>query len=100
MGTTSENRRHKREEIVKVMEGIKYQPSNQPIEFDCVSTNISQSGIGLLTTTALKKEQDIELINDIFPYPRTATVRWSKEYNGLYYSYGVEFIEQLRVTPQ
>ena len=58
---TSENRRHKRAEIVKVMEGIKYQPSNQPIEFDCVSTNISQSGIGLLTTTALKKEQDIEL---------------------------------------
>jgi len=97
---TSENRRHKREEIIKVMGCTIYQQSNQPIEFDCVSTNISQSGIGLLTTTALKKEQDIELINDIFPYPRTATVRWSKEYNGLYYTYGLEFIEQLRVTPQ
>jgi len=97
---TSENRRHKREEIIKVMGCTIYQQSNQPIAFDCVSTNISQSGIGLLTTTALKKEQDIELINDIFPYPRTATVRWSKEYNGLYYTYGLEFIEQLRVTPQ
>ena len=86
--------------MMKAMECTAYQQSNQLIEFDCVSTNISQSGISLLTTEALKKEQVIKIKDHVLPSPRTATVRWSKEINGLYYSYGLEFMGQQNVTPQ
>jgi len=89
---TTEKRRHKREDIVKAMEYTSYQQSNQLIEFDSFVTNISQSGICLLTTEALKHEQEIKIKNHIVQPPQTATVRWSREYyHGLYYSYGLEF---------
>jgi len=87
----SEKRRHKREDIVKAMDYTSYQQSNQLIEFDSFVTNISPSGICLLTTEALKYGQEIQITDHIVQSPQTATVRWSKEYNGLYYSYGLEF---------
>lgn len=87
----SEKRRHKREDIVKAMDYTSYQQSNQLIEFDSFVTNISQSGICLLTTEALKHGQEIKIKDHLVQSLQTATVRWSKEYNGLYYSYGLEF---------
>jgi hypothetical protein len=90
----SDKRRHKREDMVKAIECTSYQHSNHPIEFDSFVTNISQSGICLVTTEALKNGQEIIVKKRFLPYPRTATVRWGKECNGLYYSYGLEFMEQ------
>lgn len=86
-----DKRRHKRTEIVKVMGNTSYRQSNQPIEFDSFVTNISQSGICLLTTEILEQGQEIHIENHIVHPPKTATVRWSKVYYGLYYSYGLEF---------
>ncbi|MCG2722763.1 MAG: PilZ domain-containing protein [Thermodesulfovibrionales bacterium] len=97
---TSEKRRHIREDIVKALEYTSYQQSNQLINFDCFVTNISQSGICLVTTAALKNGQEIILEDHVLPHTRLATVRWSKEYNGLYYSYGLEFVEQQKVPHQ
>jgi len=87
----SEKRRHKREDMVKAIDYTSYQQSNQLIEFDSFVTNISQSGICLLTTEALKHGQEIKIKDHIVQSLQTATVRWSKEYYGLYYSYGLEF---------
>jgi hypothetical protein len=95
-----DQRRHKREDIVKASECMLYQQSNQVIEFDCIIANISQSGVCLLARDALKSGQEITIKDHIFHSPRTATVRWSKEYNGLYNSYGLEFMEQQKVPPQ
>jgi len=84
---TTEKRRHKREDIVKAMDYTSYQQSNQLIEFDSFVTNISQSGICLLTTEALKHGQEIKIKNHMVQPPQIANVRWSKEYyHGLYYS--------------
>jgi hypothetical protein len=96
----SEKRRHKREDMVKAMDYTSYQQSNQLIEFDSFVTNISQSGICLVTTAALKNGQEIILEDHVLPNTRSATVRWSKEYNGLYYSYGLELMEQQKVPHQ
>jgi len=88
----SERRRHKREDIVRIIDYTSYQESNQLIAFDSFVTNISQSGICLLTTETLKHGQEIKIENHIVQPPQTATVRWSKDYYyGLYYSYGLEF---------
>jgi hypothetical protein len=84
-------RRHDRKDMVKAMVCTSYQQSNQVIEFDCIIANISQSGICLLTTDALNNGQAITIKNHVFPSPRTATVRWCKEYNDLYYRSGLEF---------
>lgn len=86
-----DKRRYKREDMVKAMECMSYQQSNQVIEFDCIIANISQSGVCLLAEDALENGQEITIKNNIFPSPRIATVIWSKEYNGLYYRYGLEF---------
>jgi len=96
----SEKRRHKRENIIKAAEYSAYQLSNRLIEFDSFVINISQSGICLVTTETLKNGQEIMIKNHVVPYPLPATVRWSKEYNGLYYSYGLEFVEEQKVSPQ
>jgi hypothetical protein len=77
--------------MAKAMECMLYQQSNQVIEFDCIIANISQSGVCLLAKDAPKNGQEITIKNHIFPSPRTATVIWSKEFNGLYYRYGLEF---------
>ena len=67
---------HKREDMIKVMECKSSQQSNQIIEFDCVISNISQSGLCLLATDALKNGQEITIKNHIpvvfcyaFPLP-------------------------------
>jgi hypothetical protein len=86
-----DKRRHKREDIIKAMECLSYQQSNQVIEFDCIIANLSQSGVCLLARDALKNGQEITIRDHIFPSPRIATVLWNKEYNGLYYKYGLEF---------
>lgn len=87
--------------MAKAMECTLYQQSNPVREFDCIIANISQSGLCLHATEALKNGQIITVKNhNIFPSPRAATVRWSIQYNGLYYRYGLEFIEQQKQSLQ
>jgi hypothetical protein len=90
----SHKRRHERKDMVKTMECALHQQSNPEREFDCIIANISQSGLCLLATEALTNGQTIIVKNHIFPSPRFATVRWSRQYYGLYYRYGLEFVEQ------
>jgi hypothetical protein len=87
----ADKRKHVREYLVKAIECTSYQQSNQQIEFDGVMANISQTGICLLTTEALKNGQEIIIMNHVVTYPRTATIRWSRTCHGLYYRYGLEF---------
>jgi hypothetical protein len=90
----SHKRKHERINMVKAVECTLYQQSNPVREFDCIIANISQSGLCLHATEALKNGQTITVKNHIFPSPRSATVRWSQYYQGLYYRYGLEFVEQ------
>jgi hypothetical protein len=90
----SHKRRHERKDMVKALECTLHQQSNPMREFDCIIANISQSGLCLLATEALKNGQTITVKNHIFPSPRSATIRWSQHYHGLYYRYGLEFVEQ------
>jgi len=95
-----DKRRHNKKYMMKATECTSYQQSNQLIGFDCIIANISQSGLCLHATEALKNGQEITIKNNLLPYPQNATVRWSKEYNGLYYIYGLEFLEQQNVSPE
>jgi hypothetical protein len=96
----SNKRRHARKDMVRAIECTLPQQSNPVREFDCIIANISQSGLCLLATEALKNGQTITVKNHIFPSPRSATIRWSKQYHGLYYRYGLEFVEQQKLPIQ
>jgi len=86
----SERRRHQRKYLAKALECELKEPHQEEM-FDCVAANISQSGICIITTNPLQDGQEITMKNHIFPSPRTATVRWSKDYKSLYYKSGLEF---------
>ena len=86
----SERRRHKRKYLANALECELKEPHQEEI-FDCVATNISQSGICLLTTNPIQNGQEVTMKNHIFSSPRTATVRWSEQYQNLYYKAGLEF---------
>jgi|GEM_PF-3234141 len=58
---------------------------------DGVITDISDSGICLLTTNLLSKGQKIT-INSASSRPRTAIVRWSERFDSHYYTVGLEFV--------
>jgi hypothetical protein len=96
----SHKRRHERKDLVKAIECTLYQQSSPVKDFDCIIANISQSGVCLHATEALENGQTITVNDHIFPCPRSATVRWSKQYNGLYYRYGLEFLEQQKGSSQ
>ena len=88
---TSDRRRHERKYIAKATECVLTQPPSPNEMFDCIVADISTSGLCLLTTQPIESGQEITMMNHIFPSPRTAIVRWSEEYKGLYYRSGLEF---------
>ena len=88
---TSDKRRHARKYIAKATECVLTQPPSPNEMFDCIVADISTSGLCLLTTQPIESGQEITMMNHIFPSPRTAIVRWSEEYKGLYYRSGLEF---------
>jgi len=66
---------------------------NLPNEsFDGIITDISDSGICLLTTNSLSKGQKISMNIGTSASSRTAIVRWSERFDSLYYAVGLEFL--------
>jgi hypothetical protein len=86
----SDRRRHERKYIAKTTECVLPPPSQNEM-FDCIVADISESGVRLLTTQPIENGQKITMMNHFFPSPRTAIVRWSEKYKGLYYRFGLEF---------
>jgi len=61
-----------------------------------VITNISKSGICLLTPEAINKGENILIKCNINSPARMATVRWSKQYKDCHCSAGLEFADSGR----
>jgi len=87
----SDRRKHERKYIAKATECFLTEPPSQNEMFDCIVADISTSGLCLLTTQPVENGQVITMMNQIFPSPRTAIVRWSEKYKNLYYRSGLEF---------
>jgi len=88
---TFDKRRHRRSNIATTVE-YALNPLHTNETFDGVITDISESGLCLLTTTPLNKGQDILIKINPAAFSKTATVRWSKQYDDLYCKAGLEFI--------
>ena len=87
-----EERRSKRSLVLKPIE-FSLAPSILGKTYDGVVTDISDSGACLLTTSHLKDRQRIKLMDTSCSFEKTAIVRWSQEYNDVFYKVGLEFIE-------
>jgi len=87
----SDRRKHERKYMATAIECVLNQRSSQNEMFDCIVADISKSGLRLLTTQPVENGQEITMKNHIFRSPRTAIVRWSEKYKGLYYRSGLEF---------
>jgi hypothetical protein len=86
-----DQRRHRRNQTVETIEFVLNNLSPADESFDGVITDISESGLCLLTTNMLHAGEKIIIQNSISTSPRSATVRWSTEYNE-YYKAGLEFL--------
>ena len=96
MAIEKEERRSRRK---LVMENIQYTfmpPENQKT-FDAAITNISESGLCLVTAALLKDGQKIIIKNNAQLSEKTATVRWSQHYEEQFYKVGLEFDEPYSV---
>lgn len=75
------------------MAEIQNKKLNSPDEiFDGIITDMSDSGLCLLTTNPLSEGQKIT-INNASPLSRTAIVRWSERIDSLYHRVGLEFLK-------
>ena len=61
--------------------------------YDGVVTDISDSGLCLLTKYPLKDRQRIIMLDKSRAFKKAAIVRWSQNYDGMFYKIGLEFIE-------
>lgn len=61
--------------------------------YDGVISDISDSGLCLLTTSSLKDRQRIIMIDKSRAFEKAAIVRWSQKYDDMFYKIGLEFIE-------
>jgi Tfp pilus assembly protein PilZ len=87
-----EERRSKRNPM---FQAVQYFLVPSIIEKTCdgVITDISDSGICLLTTSPLKERQRIIMLDKSRLLERAAIVRWSQKYDDMFYKIGLEFIE-------
>jgi PilZ domain-containing protein len=78
-----------------VMKPIEYflVPSIIGKTFDGLITDISDSGLCLLTTSQLKDRQRIIIEDKSFSSEKVAIVRWSEKYDDMFYKIGLEFTE-------
>jgi hypothetical protein len=87
-----EDRRSKRKLILKPIEYFLV-PSIIGKTFEGLITDISDSGICLLTTSQLRDRQRIIIEDRSCSSEKVAIVRWSEKYNDMFYKIGLEFIE-------
>jgi hypothetical protein len=87
-----EDRRNKR---TIVLQPIKYYLAPSIIEktYEGVVTDISDSGLCLLTTSPLKDRQRIIMLDKSCSFEKAAIVRWGEKYDDMFYKIGLEFIE-------
>jgi hypothetical protein len=80
---------------IPVLHTIKYYLAPSVIEksYDGVVTDISETGLCLLTTSPLKDRQRIIMLDESASCEKAAIVRWSQKYDDVFYKIGVEFIE-------
>jgi hypothetical protein len=88
-------REHRKSKRNLVLQPIKYflAPSIIEKNYDGVVTDISDSGLSLLTTSPLKDRQRIIMLDKSGLFEKAAIVRWSQKYDDLLYKIGLEFIE-------
>jgi len=88
-------REHRKSNRNLVLQPIKYflAPSIIEKNYDGVVTDISDSGLSLLTTSPLKDRQRIIILDKSGLFEKAAIVRWSQKYDDLLYKIGLEFIE-------
>ena len=92
MAAEKEERRSQRK---LVMENVRYtfMPPDDQEMFDAAVTNISESGLCLVTALPLKDGQKIIIKNNGQFSEKAATVRWSQNYEEQFYKVGLEFDE-------
>jgi len=87
-----EERRSKRNLVIKPVEYFLI-PSIITKTSDGLITDISDSGLCLLTTSPLKDRQRIILLDKSCSFEQAAIVRWRQKYDDMFYKIGLEFIE-------
>ncbi len=87
-----EKRMSKRKPVMKPIEYLLV-PSIIGKTFDGLITDISDSGLCLLTTSQLKDRQRIIIEDKSFSSEKVAIVRWSEKYDDMFYKIGLEFTE-------
>jgi hypothetical protein len=89
---TQHNKRdYRRRYVGKVIEFVMV-PSSTDEALDGIIFDISETGLSILTTAQLTKDQKILIKGDISSPSATASVRWTKEFYHLYYKVGLQFI--------
>jgi len=86
----SDKRRHGRRDTMSAIEYFAA-PFAAHEKLDGVIVNASESGVCILTVHFLNKGQIIEIKSNGDKISQTATVRWTHQYNNLYYKVGLEF---------
>ena len=78
-----------------VLQPIEYLLAPSIIEktYQGVVTDISDSGLSLLTTSPLKDRQRIIMLDNSHSFEKAAIVRWSEKYDDMFFKVGLEFIE-------
>ena len=86
-----DRRRHERKDIITTIE-YSIKGSYAQEAFEGVITNISETGLCILTTNPLSKDEKIKIKikNEAFVNCQTADVRWSSQNKNLYYIVGLE----------
>ena len=87
-----ERRKQKRHYVANAVEYVVASSTTDEI-LDGVIADINNTGLCLLTTDSLRKEQQITIKKSTLTSPKKAIVRWSNKCLGLYYRSGVEFIQ-------
>ena len=87
-----EKRRSNRKLVMKTIEYFLI-PSIISKTFNGLITDISDSGVCLLTTSQLKDRQRIIIEDKSCSSEKVAIVRWSEKYDDMFYKIGLEFTE-------
>lgn len=92
-----EKRRINRKLVMKPIEYFLI-PSIISKTFNGLITDISDSGVCLLTTSQLKDRQRIIIEDKSCSSEKVAIVRWSEKYDEMFYKIGLEFTEDRSFT--
>lgn len=87
----SERRQYKRFNIIDSTIHV-LDSMNKDVLFNGAIDNFSKYGLCIMTQRPLKKGQEITIKDEFIAQTQTATVRWSKNYNGRYYKAGLQLM--------